>query len=70
MSDHKNYIRYRFLESVHSDLIKYVKFIRENYSIISASEDSQNSIVISDPSKTKHSYSFSHSKVCYLFFIF
>lgn len=60
---HKNYIRYVRLDSVHNTSIKNIKYITSNHTIISSSEDPLNSVTISDPSKNKNSYNFSHSKV-------
>ena len=54
------------LESIHNDLVKSVKFISSNQTIISSSDDPLKSIAISDPSKTKKPYNFSHSKVTLL----
>ncbi len=63
MADHKNFVNHKYLNAVHKDSVTNVRFIRTSLSIVSASNDVKNSVVISDPSRTKDAYSFSHSKV-------
>jgi len=60
---HKKFVRHIFLQSVHNDIVKSIKFTNSNHTIISSSDDTDKSIVISDPFGTKNTYKFTHLKV-------
>lgn len=69
MKFHENYIKYKFLSSIHKDYIRSIRFNRANNSIISASSENRNPLKISYIDKTHQEYNFNLDKVTSLVFI-
>ncbi|GAB1602852.1 WD repeat-containing protein on Y chromosome-like [Argonauta hians] len=61
-SQHSKWVRYTCLSGIHSEMIRQVKYLPENGSIISSSSCPDSSLLISDINRFKHTYVFKSPK--------